>query len=102
MTIIVCRASEVARYRAIMRCPICATRRRFVVALYGWYSPRFTCCGCGSDFEEGLVRQPWKGSRSVTRELRRRAAIRQAKESWDSVTMSRREAMDALVEDMRL
>ena len=58
--------------RRVSYCPICSQRRRFVVHLYAWYDPMFTCCGCGSKWngtERMMNKRTQKHDRDVAQAL---------------------------------
>ena len=83
MSIYICKPHE-TNYRAVLNCPNCKVRRRFVVSLQGWYGPMAFCCACGLTNNDGYYTVPPK--------TKREQAIREAKELWKAVTLTRKEA----------
>lgn len=61
---------------AIMTCPTCNRRRRFIGAFAVWYGVTWTCCGCGDSWSDG-VRRPRPSARGW-----RPGAIAKARKRW--------------------
>lgn len=67
-----------ATWRAVMRCHHRKVRRRFVVKLYAWYGPQFTCCACGNVWSDG----EWLRYN----EKMRVSAAKEARKAWLTLT----------------
>lgn len=75
----ICRAAEY-QYRAILHCPNCKGRRRFVCRDAFWYGFTATCCGCGDAWTDG-ERHPRPFRRGWRIE-----AITKARGDWENLT----------------
>jgi hypothetical protein len=80
-------------YRAILRCPTCKARRRFVVTLHMWYGPDQVCCGCGESWSDGeMSPRPFQRGWRVE-------SIKRAKKWW-ALAVTRGEANAALMAEV--
>lgn len=94
--------------RRIMHCPTCNQRRRFAGLDQLWYSPTWTCLGCGDRWSDGTrLTRPFK--RAWRAESRTRAAVHWSTgvRAWSPAHMAWLEAqmksyMDFSTEDVPL
>lgn len=75
--------------RRVLHCPVCQSRRRFVVQVgTGYWSPILCCLGCGDSFSDGYrMQRPFRRGW-------RPESIKQARTAW-ATALSPREAAAA-------
>lgn len=73
--VIVC-TTPTTRYRKMIDCPVCKTRRRVTRTFGGWYGDNVCCCGCGHVWSDGYRVTRFRSAKAKAK------AIALARERW--------------------